>query len=301
VRCELVGIWRNLIANDALTLCIVEDPALPHPRCIECFAASVFVAADFVQGFLANPTPHLSALVYEAILANRSPVLSLPEIARANSGFGLCALTLHFDFRERDFSSPRVPRILAAAEESARFFRAGYRINTVIGVVFGRDLANCLGSAGWPILQLPETALSRSSANAADDLQAHLVLHRKEQVPSSTLHSHALFFHASDPLMGFSRAEQRVLERALLEHSDAAIARDLGISLDAVKQTWRRAFDRVGRVLPYVIPAGNAASDTRGSEKRRHLLHYLRSHLEELRPHVSNSPKRGLSRRSRHC
>jgi DNA-binding CsgD family transcriptional regulator len=210
-------------------------------------------------------------------------------------------VTLHFDFRERDFSSPRMARIVTAAAEAGRFFRAGYRINTVISVVYGRGVADCLRGGGWPVVELSDGSSSRPATSTADDRQGYLVVQHREAVPSSPLHGHAPFFHAPSPTLGFSRAEQRVLERALLDQSDAAIADDLGISVDAVKQTWRRVFDRVSRVMPYIIPPGNAASDTRGCEKRRHLLQYLRGHLEELRPHVLNSPKRGLSRLPAHC
>jgi hypothetical protein len=300
VRDSLVDIWRTLLANEALTLCVFEDPTLPYPRCVEGFVAAVFVTAEFARDFLATPRPHLSALVYEAILANRSPVLSQREIARENSGCGLQSLTLHLDFRERDFSSPRMTRILTAAAESGRFFRAGYRMNLAFGVLYGH-IACVLRDGGWPIFKLPWAAPSACTVTAANDLQPYLVVQDKEHVPASPLHGHMLFFHAPPAVLGFSRAEQRVLERALLEESDAVIADDLGISLDAVKQTWRRAFDRVGRVMPYVIPVDTEVSDTRGCEKRRHLVHYLRGHLEELRPHVMNSPKRGLSRPSRHC
>ena len=300
VHRALVDIWRNLMANDALTLYVFEDAALPHPRCIEGFVAGVFVRPDFAQDFLASPRPHLTALIYEAILSNRSPVLKLREIARANSGCGLHAVTLHLDFRERDFASPRMAGVLTAAAESGRFFRAGYRTNVVFGVLYG-NIAHSFRDGGWPVLELSGATPSTSTTSTANDRQPYLVLRRKEEVPSSPLHGHMLFFHAPPPVLGFARAEQRVLERALLEQSDVAIADELGISVDAVKKTWRRIFDRVGRVMPCVIPTGNGASDARGCEKRRHLVHYLRGHLEELRPQALNSPKRGLLRLTRDC
>ena len=73
--------------------------------------------------------------------------------------------------------------------------------------------------------------------------------------------------------------------RALLNESDSEIASAMTISLDAVKKTWRRAYDRVAMAAPSLLgKATAAASNRRGTEKRRHLLEYLRDHLEELRP-----------------
>ena len=73
--------------------------------------------------------------------------------------------------------------------------------------------------------------------------------------------------------------------RALLNESDSEIASAMTISLDAVKKTWRRAYDRVAVAAPSLLgKATAAASNRRGTEKRRHLLEYLRDHLEELRP-----------------
>ena len=57
------------------------------------------------------------------------------------------------------------------------------------------------------------------------------------------------------------------------------------VTVNGVKQTWRTIFDRVARRAPQVMPSNDLEqSGRRGVEKRRHLLDYLRAHLEELRP-----------------
>ena len=79
----------------------------------------------------------------------------------------------------------------------------------------------------------------------------------------------------ASPRIHFSAAERRLLERALLNEPDAAVA---------VLKTWRGIYERVNRRLLQLIPIGGIAGGSRGQEKRRHLLLYLRGHLEELRP-----------------
>jgi hypothetical protein len=78
-----------------------------------------------------------------------------------------------------------------------------------------------------------------------------------------------------------------VLARAVLDDSDEEIARELGLSIAAVKKIWRRVHERVDDTDPDLSVANeNKPGFTRGKEKRRNLIRYLRYHLEELRPTV---------------
>ena len=83
-----------------------------------------------------------------------------------------------------------------------------------------------------------------------------------------------------------------MLERALLSQSDMEITASLGVSMATIKKAWASIFDRVRRRAPLVIPPAVASADgQRGPEKRRHVLGYVQSHLEELRPNQPRSLK----------
>ena len=113
----------------------------------------------------------------------------------------------------------------------------------------------------------------------------------ESQMPGSTV---SFLFQVRDPRFFFSLAEQRVLLRATVQgSSDQEIADVLGISLDAVKQAWRSAYARVDSVDSAVL-GDNIVGSTRGKEKRRQLIDYLRFHMEELRP--VKRPPRGTRR-----
>ena len=62
----------------------------------------------------------------------------------------------------------------------------------------------------------------------------------------------------------------------------------LGISLSAVKKTWRSIYDRVTANSAGLIPGQMSEELTieRGEEKKQRLLAYLREDPEELRPAV---------------
>jgi hypothetical protein len=56
-----------------------------------------------------------------------------------------------------------------------------------------------------------------------------------------------------------------------------------------VKKRWHAIYERVADVDEELLPpaiAYGARVASRGAERRRHLLNYLRQHLEELRPYA---------------
>jgi hypothetical protein len=118
------------------------------------------------------------------------------------------------------------------------------------------------------------------------DYQPYLFSIQKEQMPRGAINPLSFLFNPAPPQLGLTPVEQRVLAFALLNASDAEIAARAGVSVDAVKKTWRQTYNRVALKMPYLIPASDHAtpSGSRTVEKRRHLLEYVRTHLEELRP-----------------
>jgi hypothetical protein len=149
--------------------------------------------------------------------------------------------------------------------------------------VFSRQAAEYMKAGGFHIV----SDFSDGRGPLARESDAYLLLLRKDQVQPSVVNPLSFLFYPVTPRIHFSGAEQKVLELALLNESDPEISEDLGVSLDAVKKTWRRAYQRAARAAPQLLGSGEEidGSSSRGVEKRRHLLEYVRIHLEELRPH----------------
>lgn len=91
-------------------------------------------------------------------------------------------------------------------------------------------------------------------------------------------------FSYEPPRIYFRPAEQRLLEAALRGLTDEQLGDELGISLSAVKKTWRSAYHRASQALLPELPlsATRATEARRGREKRQPLLEYLRRHMEEV-------------------
>jgi hypothetical protein len=96
-----------------------------------------------------------------------------------------------------------------------------------------------------------------------------------------------LFFVYTPPRLGLSPSEQRLLHSAFSGGTDEELSDMLGISLFAVKKSWRAIYERVAEPLPELVPDRSeidGQTPSRGKQKKQRLLAYLREHPEELRP-----------------
>ena len=276
---RLPSVWRALAVCG--TFSVVEDPIKPHPERIEGFGASVFVTDQFVDAFAGERRNYLDAAVYQRIVDGPSPVLSEAEVRAANSGAGLNLVVFNYGLRDHDLSNPVTQRVVQLGSTAFYALHAGYKIKTITNEVFGPQAAQFMKAGGF---RPQETSVPLPPTTVEE--RPHLFALRREWVERAVIDPLSALFFPAEPLIGFSPAEQRVLVHALLNRSDAEIAAQFRLSADAVKKTWRRVYDRVSRRLPYLIPDDpkpDAAGRT--TEKRRHVLDYLRAHPEEVRPH----------------
>jgi DNA-binding CsgD family transcriptional regulator len=91
--------------------------------------------------------------------------------------------------------------------------------------------------------------------------------------------------------LGLSPSQCRVAELALWNLDDEEVARQMGIAPATVRRHWRTIFERLDAsdVLKserQVLALSSVGSlpDRRGPQRRRKVLDYLRSHLQEIRP-----------------
>lgn len=293
VRRRLIELWRRLLASDSRCFAVFEDLEQPFPASIVGFGLSVFLTDRFVAEFCASPRPYVAALVYERLLAGEDVVMT-PELLRvANSTTGLNSLALHHGMRNEDLSNPRTAQLMVASNAAFFFTHGGYRINSLIAEVYGPQQFRYLETGGFRLIRDFRRESPASFESMPPAHYPYLFMLRRDWVEPIPINPLSQMFSSPPPLrLHFSPAERRVLERALLNEPD--IAASLGVSSDTIKKTWRSIYERVSRHAQYLIPASDLnMSGSRGQEKRRYLLDYLRTHLEELRPVT-------LASRSRH-
>jgi DNA-binding CsgD family transcriptional regulator len=279
----LLDIWRRLLRAEAKTFAIVEDASLAHPGSIEAFGLSVFVSDSFAEEFLAGPSPYFPIEFYRRVLQGDNIVLSDRELAEANAAEGINVATLHFGLRKEDFSYPRTIEMMPTGGASFFFFHDGYRIKNLFYEVYGADAAQYVLSTGFRIMRDFQKERPEDFASIKAEHYPYLTGLTRQDVPPGAANPVSRLFHPQIPRIGFSRGERLLLEHALLNETDSQIAKGLGVTQHAVKKTWENIYARVAREAPQLMPANHAASGIRGEEKRRHILHHVRTHPEELR------------------
>jgi DNA-binding CsgD family transcriptional regulator len=288
---SLAALWRELLQEERISGgVVVEAPASDR---LLAFGLTAFVDERFMADYLAAPKPFLSASLYEGVRSQRSLLLDPLDVGHANRAGALNFVILHFRLAP-DVTPGLLEAAVAAAQAGFRLAHGGYRVRRVLQEAHGRHEVAMLTSAG---LRLKSDYSEYFAANGMrqppGDRPVLMGLYGDD--PESRLFGTlaASLFHYSEPRFYFSPGEQRVLARAVLDESDEEIARELGLSIAAVKKVWRRAYERIdGNDSGLFAPDASRPGSIRGKEKRRILVRYLRYHLHELRPIVRRQPGR---------
>lgn len=283
LRACLPVLWRQWLGGGTMLMSVIEEGV--STPCPVGFGASVFVTASFAEEARTRLPPPLAAQVSRQALEGVSPVLSREEVGRANAGEGLNLLVLMIGWATGRLSAEEVRWVKAKLMEAFLFTHGGYKIRQVMQEVYSREemerglvigtrlLTDYGGFYADGTLPLP-----------APRARPYLIGARREEIQDGSALS-PLFFHAP-PRFGFKPGEQEILLQALYGDSDEELSQVLHVSLSTIHKRWQAIYERVAAVAPDLLPgAGRSTSDRhRGAEKRRPLLMYLRSHLEELRP-----------------
>lgn len=283
----LPEMWQILLANGTMQLFLVENRARPSGSRIVSFSATVFATDEFCSEAESTLPPYLGVQLARHYLSHELPVLKREQVARANAREGL-NLVMCFEGWNHDGLSPE--QGLAVREKQSEAFHlahAGYRMKEVLADPLDYDGLHWMLEAGAHVRRDYSRYFQKHGAVTKHSPRPRLVGLTKEEAwanPGSYLSS---FFVYTPPRFHFSRSEQLLLHHALRGETSGDLAASLSISPWTVKKRWHAIYERVADVdhellLPLI--ANGAHSTARGAERRRHLLYYLRQHLEELRP-----------------
>jgi DNA-binding CsgD family transcriptional regulator len=288
-RRALLGILRALLVSGAMKLFLVEDRAKPVCSRVVSFNAIVFVTDKFCSEARSTLPPYVSVQLTRQYLSRQSPVLNREQIARANADSGLNVL-MCFEGWTQDGISPE--QILAVREkqtEASQLGLRGYRIKEFLAAPIGPFALQWMLDAGARLRCDYSYYFQTNHLHVLKPSQRrpYLVGLTKEEAfahPGSYL---ASLFVYTEPRFHFSRSQRTLLDHALMGETCGALATSLSLSPWTVKKRWRAIYDRVADVDKDLLPpsiAYGAHASSRGAERRRHLLNYLRQHVEELRP-----------------
>jgi hypothetical protein len=268
-------IWRvlpqllaDLMNRGRIRVCVFEDA--DNRNEMVCFGVTGFTRPGVMDSALESGA-RLADCALRAEAAGRAAFLNHRQVAEANRRDDLRALTFFGVIQGTDVNDPGARDILGPIMDGWSFFHRGYSLAEIWFEPITPVLTECMVKTG--LRRLRECALP------CGKIARVFRLTRSEAVDLLPNWPAWLMFSAR-PRFGFTRAEQQLLELALLDYSDRDAAAEMQVSTDAIKKRWRSIYVRTSRMEPALCRFG-----LNGADQRRELLHSLRSNLQEIRPY----------------
>jgi hypothetical protein len=293
ILAQLPIFWKRLLGDQAIITATIEEREPGRRPRIVAFSATVFVTEVFMQEARLGREPYLVRRLIERELRGRaSPILRRNAIARANAGEGLNTIILHAAPKTAEHGEPGYAYRFYL-KEAIVWSHRGYRIREGLQEVWSEiDLE---WVRAYQSLRSDYSDYYQSTGGPIPNPRPYLYGVTAEEALKNASSLAAPVFLYTPPRFYFSHGAQDMLARALDGETDSALANSLHVSLAAVKMRWRQIYDRVEEIAPELIPepAGRLSEASRGKEKRRYIIEYVRNHPEELRPFLpSHEPRR---------
>lgn len=287
VRAALPELLDRLLASPACHLTVFEEEDRSGLRVIS-FAGGLFPRQEVIDAYLAAPFPGFLSRVLAGLHRGPSPLLTLDEIRKANSGTGLDLAIFPIPLGTLDWGDARVEQLRKLAPQAFVRAQGGYRIRVIYYEVFVDDVAAYLQSGGYRLLH--DFASHAGTGFIPAHSHPRMMRLTAQDLPPAAMSMASQMFNPPAARLGLTIAEQRVVLRALDGASDRMIADALGLSTETVRSNWRSVYRRLDQVLAGFGSASGPGDDTaRGIEKRRVAIEYLRQNMHELRPWLANT------------
>lgn len=271
----LPGLLDELLKSRRVRIAAVSD----DKGRVRILGGCSFVSSHLFYRALDDETETLHQALFRMAAESEMPFLSPKQIAPLNAKSAL----ISFDFvgvPDIDFGRPMDPEtgnLFAVINQAYSLFHQGYRTQELWqewAVPSGREFTRTMG-----FTEVRERPCSDGSLSWVFRL-------RESEVRSRLGFALAASMVSVPPVLGFSLAEQEVLEQALLGLADPEICTYLALDENALKKRWRAIYMRLQKREPELAP-DNLAPPAR----RRRLLDGLRSRLQELRPWPRNGER----------
>lgn len=279
---DLQKLWATLLNENAASAMVIENLEAAQGQRIVWFCIKGFVPDPYVRYLKSDAPPILARHIMELCSLNKSPLLTFSQIRKANSkgGAGLNIIVLNSGSPAHVFENGMWTLIAGKVVEFTPLCAGGYQLNELLIEVYDEFTYAWVEGMGMQLRTDYSGRVDRLTRAA----RLYGITQREANAAVGT--SFSAIFHRQWPRYYFTPAEQELLQWALFGESDASLASSLSISAASVRKRWEGIYDKVSSITPELFVDEFAPSEGHRSEKKRHLLGYLRHHLEELRPVV---------------
>jgi len=284
---SLPKMWETLLSVGAMRLCHVENRALAGESGIVAFCATLFTTEAFCREARSILPPYLGLELAWRYRAGKLPVLDHDKVARANAGSGVNLMLCYTGWRRKGLAREEVLAVREKLAEAFYLTHYGYRLNEFLAEPVGEESFRWMLGIGLRLRRDYAEHFQKRHLPVPETWRRSwlLGLTKEEALADYGSHASGFFVHTA-PRFHFRPSEQTLLQHALDGETDEEMAAKLFVSPWTVKKRWHAVYEHVADVdLELLGRVGNGLeSGSRGAERRRRLLNYLRQHLEELRP-----------------
>jgi len=266
--------WKKLIHSHSFHSCVIESANIPGQ--IIGFGASVFVTPEFATREIADPKPGLNSRIIAAFAKQQSVIRAEEDLYNTAANQPLDEVTLYGNWPDALLSAEQLEHVKRLLPMSFLESHTGYRLNRLIAECVGPVQSSYIESSGvWRVVK-----------RFAESEGIFVVMTRQDALAMSGSIASNLFQYR-EPALGLRKSERHVLVEALSCRSDIDLAKRMNLSPETIKKRWQSLFDKIAEVRPELLPVEEDAGEkhTRGPQKRHHILAYVRSHPQELRPY----------------
>jgi len=283
-RKQAFAAWETLTRSPAFIGALVEaDRPVAGSRIVG-FGCTAFVTDDFALRELADPRPGLNARILAGVSKGPAVTLTRDQIARGNRSSGLFAVILMSVLRDGDLRETEIDEALSTLLAAALHCHTGFRLRMLLREAVGA--ANIQHVLWQKVFRLASNYEEFHRRNPGSDWSQERMLFNLDAasaraVAGTFYHS---IFQCREPVLELRKVEQDLLTAALGGLTDDELVRTLDLKMSTVKKRWVSILNRVSLRGPEILPDDSHSGDSRGRQRRHHLLAYLRQHPEELRP-----------------
>lgn len=270
-RERAIALWQELTRSRSFNSVVVENE---QDGRVLAFGGSVFVTAEFAEAEMEAPRPYISSRIFASVGTERTAVYPQDELCNGHRQERLYVVILAGNQRDD---------LTDAQRDEARMLLAYRFVEAHVGYPLERVLMESVGEEQR--LSTLSSGVWREVCAFREENRALLTLARESAFSATGSIAGAMFQYQA-PVLGLHDTHKQLLGEALLGGTDAELAERMKISPAALKKRWKAVFDRIAETRPALLPAGDQedAMDARGRQKRHHVVNYVRSHPEEIRP-----------------
>jgi len=271
---DIITHENELAFQNGITLSLLVDEQIgQEPKKLVAALWGHFIHDWYFDEFCQQDEPWLMNASKVTFDQGRNPFVTFAE-APTVDGFSL--LIVAHDLLPSPNGEPKV-NLHEYLMRYFVFYHSGWKLNRIIAEPVGEEDRNNLILNGWKVVT--DYVHKR---HLEEKIPTLLTIDRETALAGHDAFMVRLFIYRARAVT-LSLAEKELMRVARLgSYTDVDLAKELGITVDAIKKRWKSVYAKLSAALPNLLAQNQIGG--RGPENRRKVIDYIREHPELLWP-----------------